>query len=287
MATTAGYGRWDSPIAAADVARAKVSLSDLCSDGDALYWLESRPAEAGRVVMVRSGADGLTDHSPPEVSIRSRVARVRRRSGVHRAGPGGRRLRLRGPGRPEGLVLRRRRWAGPAGSATPRALTAAPPEGEVHNHGGLSATADGDWILAVREVHRRGAVRPQRSVVALSTRRAEPGPCTLVEGHDFYGQPRVHPTGARLAVVAWDHPDMSWDASVVLVAGLRQRPGPAGPALEAEGAPWPVAGGPGESVGQPRWAGDGTLRFVSDRDGWWQPYAHSGEPGEAPSPPAS
>ena len=73
MTTIAGYGCWASPLAAADVARAKVSLSELCSDGDALYWLESRPAEAGRVVMVRADADGLSDHSPESVSIRSRV----------------------------------------------------------------------------------------------------------------------------------------------------------------------------------------------------------------------
>ena len=73
MATTKGYGRWVSPLAPVDVARAKVSLSEICSDGDALYWLESRPAESGRVVMVRAGADGLADHSPDEVSIRSRV----------------------------------------------------------------------------------------------------------------------------------------------------------------------------------------------------------------------
>jgi dipeptidyl aminopeptidase/acylaminoacyl peptidase len=44
-----------------------------------------------------------------------------------------------------------------------------------------------------------------------------------------------------------------------------------------------VAGGHEESVGQPRWAGDGTLRFVSDRRGWWQPYAHPGHPGATPA----
>ena len=73
MTTIAGYGGWTSPLAAGDVARAKVSLSELCSDDDALYWLESRPAESGRVVMVRADAGGLADHSPPGVSIRSRV----------------------------------------------------------------------------------------------------------------------------------------------------------------------------------------------------------------------
>ena len=59
---------------AADVAAAKSSLSELCSDGRALYWLESRPLEAGRVVLVRlTEHGGASDHSPPGVSIRSRV----------------------------------------------------------------------------------------------------------------------------------------------------------------------------------------------------------------------
>ena len=52
---------------------AKVSLSELCSDGTAVYWLESRPSEGGRTVVVRADARGLADHSPDGVSIRSRV----------------------------------------------------------------------------------------------------------------------------------------------------------------------------------------------------------------------
>ncbi len=40
------------------MARAKISLAELCSDGAALYWLEARPEENGRVVFVRADADG-------------------------------------------------------------------------------------------------------------------------------------------------------------------------------------------------------------------------------------
>ena len=279
MVTTAGFGRWDSPLAAGDVARAKVSLSELCSDGEALYWLESRPAEAGRVVLVRSSAEGLSDHSPEGVSIRSRV---------HEYGGGAMCLV---PGRSAGAVAYvdqadQRVWFcdGPAARARPQPLTATPPEGDLHHHGGLSATPDGDWVLAVREVHSQGARRPVRSVVALSTRGAQPGETTLLEGHDFFGSPRVHPDGDRLAAVVWDHPDMPWDASAVVVLPLARVAGAtAGTTiLEAAGAPWPVAGGPEESVGQPAWARDGSLRFVSDRRGWWQPYAHPGLPEAAP-----
>jgi len=80
MTTIVPFGHWPSPLQPDDVAAGKVSLSDLCSDGTALYWLESRPTEAGRVVFVRAHDGTLADHSPAEVSIRSRVhARACRR----------------------------------------------------------------------------------------------------------------------------------------------------------------------------------------------------------------
>ncbi len=277
MATVARYGRWPSTFAAADVARAKVSISELCSDGEALYWLESRPAEAGRVVLVRAVDGVLTDHSPPHVSIRSRVIEY-----------GGGALSLV-PGHAPGAFAYvdhsdQRVWfcdgpgagAGTAGAAvaTPRPLTAEPPEGEVHNHGGLSATADGDWVFGVREVHRPGRPRPTRCIVALGT-RGDPAPvCVVLDGHDFFGTPRVDATGARMAVVAWDHPDMPWDASRLLVVPLThdRDPETGSASLRPASAPRVVAGGAGESVGQPGWAHDGRLRFVSDRAGWWQPY---------------
>ncbi len=257
------------------MAGARVSLSEVCSDGEALYWLESRPAEAGRVVIVRFSAEGLSDHSPEGVSIRSRV---------HEYGGGAMCLV---PGHSAGAVAYvdladQRVWFcdGPAARARPLPLTPTPPEGDVHHHGGLSVTPDGDWVLVVREVHRQGARRPVRSVVGLSTRGVPSGETTLLEGHDFFGSPRVHPDGDRLAAVVWDHPHMPWDASALVVLPLAwvagATPGPA--VLEAAGVPWLVAGGPEESVGQPAWARDGSLRFVSDRRGWWQPCVHPGRP---------
>jgi dipeptidyl aminopeptidase/acylaminoacyl peptidase len=135
-------------------------------------------------------------------------------------------------------------------------------------------------VLAVREVHRADAPGPVRAVIALSTSTGTPRVVTLLEGHDFYGAPRVSAKGDRLAVVTWDHPNMPWDASTLLVVPLKVGDGRGGEGpLAAAGPPWPVAGGTGESVGQPGWRADGTLRFVSDRTGWWQPYRHPGTPG--------
>ena len=273
------------------MARAKVSLSELCSDGSAVYWLESRPSEGGRTVVVRADAHGSADHSPEGVSIRSRVNEY-----------GGGALCLVS-GHAAGAFsyvdqTDQGVWfcdGAAADGATPVPLSAQPTAGEVHRHGGLCATADGDWVLAVRERHREGAARPVRSVVAFSTRGGSPYESTLLEGHDFFGTPRPHPAGDRFAVVAWDHPDMSWDASAVLLVPLDRvactlhSHGHAHATLRASGPVRQVAGGPAESVGQPAWARDGSLRFVSDRTGWWQPYRHSGRVGtdEAPRPLAA
>ena len=49
----APHGAWRSPITAARVAVASAGLGGLAVDGDAIYWLEGRPAEGGRSVLVR------------------------------------------------------------------------------------------------------------------------------------------------------------------------------------------------------------------------------------------
>jgi dipeptidyl aminopeptidase/acylaminoacyl peptidase len=272
--TNRDYGRWPSVLTAGEVARGKVALAELCSDGDALYWLESRPEENGRVVFVRAGDEAPRDHSPPGVSIRSRV---------HEYGGGAVCLVPGGTGAFAYVDQSDQRvWhcSGPSagsGNATPRPLSTVPPEGSAHRHGGLGATADGRWVLAVRETHTHDGRPPQRSIVALATFSGSPAESTLLAGHDFFGAPRVDATTARLAVVVWDHPNMPWDASLLLVVPLG-RTGSSHPdddMLVASGEPWVVAGGPDESVGQPAWHRDGTLRYVSDRRGWWRPYLRS------------
>ena len=280
--TSADYGRWPSPLTAGEVANAKISLAELCSDGAALYWLESRPEENGRVVFVRADAEGVRDHSPTGVSIRSRVHEYG--GGAVCLVPGGMAGAFAYVDQSDQRVWLCNGPEAPTGSAdaeaNPLPLSAPAPGRTAYRHGGLSATADGRWVLAVREAHTNDdGGPPQRSMVALSTAGEAPAESTLLAGHDFFGAPRVDAAAVRLAVVVWEHPNMPWDASSLVVVPLGHGNGPpgiAGGTLVADGTPWVVAGGPEESVGQPAWQRDGTLRFVSDRHGWWQPYVHPG-----------
>src|SRR3989449_6349700 len=71
---TASYGSWKSPITSVLLTSAGIGFSELHSSEGELYWLESRPDEAGRVALVRCSSEGkITDAIPPAFNARTRV----------------------------------------------------------------------------------------------------------------------------------------------------------------------------------------------------------------------
>src|SRR6266576_6060021 len=71
---TAPYGAWKSPITSDLIVAQSISLSDVRLDGGAIYWVEGRPQEQGRNVVVGAGADGdATDVTPTPFNVRTRV----------------------------------------------------------------------------------------------------------------------------------------------------------------------------------------------------------------------
>ena len=125
---------------------------------------------------------------------------------------------------------------------------------------------DRNLVLAVREDHRGGG-EPVNTIVALDLDGDNAdGGRVLCSGADFYSTPELSRSG-RLAWTEWNHPNMPWDSTTIMVGDLVDRR-----VVRAR----PVAGGPGESAMQPRWWGD-TLLLLSDRTNWWNLYAWSGE----------
>jgi len=71
----APFGSWASPITIDLLLNGAVSLgwSQVCWDGDDLYWNELRPTEAGRQVVVRRRSQANVDVTPVGFNARTRV----------------------------------------------------------------------------------------------------------------------------------------------------------------------------------------------------------------------
>jgi dipeptidyl aminopeptidase/acylaminoacyl peptidase len=256
MTETAPYGSWRSPITPDVLVERVVGLSFPIAVAGTVYWLESRPADSGRQVVVRRRADGtVEDVLPAGYSARTLVHEY-----------GGLCFAVRG----ETVIFsnfsdQRLYSVAPGGSPVP-ITDEATPRGSVR-WADFVASPDGAWLAAVRERHSGDVVVNDIAAVALAG-----GTVRLVAGgHDFFSAPRFSPDGSRLAWLSWDHPRMPWDGTELWEA-------PVGPGLSL-GEPRLIAGGEQESVSQPRYSPDGTLHFVSDRTGWWNLYADDGSGG--------
>ena len=53
MTISSPFGSWKSPITSALLTSSGIGFSELQFSNDHLYWLESRPDEAGRVAIIR------------------------------------------------------------------------------------------------------------------------------------------------------------------------------------------------------------------------------------------
>ena len=70
----APYGSWKSPITSDMIASGTIRLDQVVLDGDNIYWIEMRPAEGGRCVVVRRSPEGqIADITPSPFNARTRV----------------------------------------------------------------------------------------------------------------------------------------------------------------------------------------------------------------------
>lgn len=248
--TIAPYGTWRSPITADLIAGKTIGLGQVALDGDDIYWVESRPAEAGRYTLVRL-RDGATEEVvPAPYNIRTRV---------HEYG-GGAYLVHRGTIYFSNFADQRLYCISGTGEPTP--IT--PETGAKLRYADAVMDARRNRLICVREDHRPEGREPVNTIAAVAADGDEAGGTVLVAGHDFYAAPRLSPDGTRLAWLAWNHPNMPWDGTELWLADVNDDGALANPRL--------IAGGPRESIFQPEWSPAGVLHFVSDRTGWWNLY---------------
>ena len=258
--TVAPYGSWKSPVTADLIVTGSVSLGQIQLDGDDVYWVEGRPMEGARSVVVRRTTDGkINDVTPAGYNVRTRVHEY-----------GGACFAVA-----DGVVFfsnfadQRVYRHEPGGQ--PRPLT---PAEDLRYADGVVDRGRGRMV-SVREDHTVEGREAVNTLVSLDLVEGGAGD-VLASGNDFYSSPALSRDGTRLAWLTWNHPNMPWDGTELWVAELRDDGSVASKRL--------VAGGPNESVFQPEWSPDGTLYFVSDRTGWWNLYRLRGDKPEHLTP---
>lgn len=255
MPQTLPYGSWPSPLTPEAVAQSSPRLDGARIVGDEVWWGESVPSEGGRVAMRRRLADGSVETVLP--------APANARSSVHEYGGGAWTASDDG----ELFYVEKsdqRVYALTPGEA-PRALT--PAGGDVR-HGGLS------WqhgtLLAVRETHGTERI-PARAIVRIPLDGSLSE--VLAEGSAFLTHPALSADGRHLAWIAWNHPDMPWDATILRVADV------------VTGAVRDLAGGDRRAPLQPVWIGD-ELLYADDPTGRWNLFRRSLDGAPEPVAPA-
>ena len=244
---TAPFGTWASPISAESLAAHSIGLSSIELDGAAVYWVERRPAEQGRYVIIRQHDGVREDVLPSPYSARTLVHEY-----------GGRCLTVVDGAvyfsnfSDQGLYCLR-----PGGSPVcivqVDGLRFADPILDVQN----------DQLICICEDHREAGAEAVNTLVAVALDGS--GTITpIAAGADFYSSPVLSPDGQTLAWLSWDHPRMPWDSTHLWIT-----------ARDASGqfqGGQVIAGGDRESIGQPRFSPDGVLTFLSDRTGWSNLY---------------
>ncbi|MFN8488709.1 MAG: prolyl oligopeptidase family serine peptidase [Caldilineaceae bacterium] len=247
----APYGAWRSPVSADLLVKAGVSLGYLHVATDTVYWVEGRPLEKGRYVIVKRTPDGkISDVTPAGYNARTLVheygggAYIVHGATVYFANFTDQRLYRQTP------------------TSAPQPITPEPPTPRSLRYADLRITPDGRWLVCVRESHQTDG-NVVNELVALPT-DGSCEPHVLTTGYDFYSAPRISPDGRQLAWLCWQNPLMPWDGTELWVAPLDAE-AKLGPARH-------VAGSVTESLFQPEWSPDGVLHFISDRTDWWNLY---------------
>ena len=248
MPLTSPYGSWPSPVSTDLITSDTVGLEGGCLDGDDVYWVESRASQSGRASLWRRGSDGSRTELTPDHNVRSSVYEYGGGAWSVAAGV------VAFVAFPSQVVHVIENGAPPRPITAPGAL----------RYGGLVVAPASRCVYAVREDHTSSDIECVNTLVRLDLDGDNADGGTVVaSGADFYSQPAVA-GDARLAWFEWDHPDMPWDATRLVVA-------------EADGREAVVvAGGPNESVIYPAWAPDGSLLLLSDRSGYWNLHRWDG-----------
>ena len=258
----APFIEWKPAITPEEVFSDVVGLNEIHVEGQRTYWLEMRPVENGRCVVVQRDS-GVSDITPPGFNVRTRVheygggAYTVFKDAIYFVNFWDQRIYYQSKDSSDAVPL------------TP--LTNE--DGSLGKYAALTVSPDGTKLLFVYEKEYNDKENENFLAVFDLDAKGRSEPQIIAKGCDFYADPVFSPTGKKVAWLQWDHPDMPWDSTELMMGTFE------GNTLHDVKK---VADG--GSICFPRFDREGKLYYVMDKvvddesssENWWNLYCYTG-----------
>ena len=248
MKHIASFGSWKSPITSDLIVAELIKFEQVVLDGSDIYWVERRPSDNGRYVIVRRMPDGNTKDMLPHP--------YNARTSVHEYGGGGYTVS-------EGTIYFSNFLDQQVYRLQPDPIPEQITYSEQMRYADFSVDHKRNRLICVREDHTLSDLEPTNSLVSVSLDGSKISQI-VISGNDFYSSPRLSPDGSYLAWLTWNYPNMPWDGTELWIGKFEED----GSIAQSQC----ITGSTHESIFQPEWSPDGILHFVSDKTGWWNLY---------------
>ncbi len=240
---TMTFGDWPSAISAELVAGDSISIDEPRLTESSIFYIERRPAENGRCVIVQQTKDKTADVIPSPYSARSRV---------HEYGGGSycadeEQVFFINDSDQDIYLVENNQITRVTNSKN-------------DHYADFCYDRQQHRLIAICETHHQDEVT--NSIVSINVINGETS--TLMAGDDFYASPRLNSTATQLCWQTWNHPNMPWDGNQLWQANIDIDGRLSKKKL--------IAGSDQVSIFQPQWSPDDILYFISDDTGWWHLY---------------
>ncbi len=234
------YGTWPSAFTSELIVNDSISLEQPKLTLQSIYYIERRPQENGRCVIVKVTGNTSTDTLPEPFSARSRV---------HEYGGGSYCVT-------KNVLFFINDSDQDIYAIADEQITRIT-RAENKRFADLIYDKKYQRLIAICESHENKLIT--NSIVSININNGTLS--SIEEGYDFYASPRINSCSSQLCWQSWNYPNMPWDGNQLFLADISSD----GHIHNKKH----IAGSDDISIFQPQWSPDDTLYFISDESGWW------------------
>ncbi len=248
--TSASYLKWKPILSAEDVFKNAVTFTYIqATDKGDLFWVEQRPDEEGRCVLVQRNAQGvIRDLTPKSYSVRTRVYEY-----------GGRSYVVKGDWiyfvnfKDQRIYRQSLQDPSKISPLTPKQNA----DGSLGKYMDLAVSPDENWLVFVYEKEVKRGEHPNYIAIINLKQSGVQEAKILVRGANFYKLPQFSPKGTQLGWLEWNYPYMPWDSTRLYLTKIINGK------LDKQ-VKIPIAGSDQSSISSFTFLPDGTLYFAQD-----------------------